>query len=113
MCSLCDCDLGGEHFCPACLEAGRTRKKIKNIERQRTRYDNIALSLVVFPMILFYATFITAPIAIVIAIRHWNSPASMIHRTRTRLVIAVLLASLQILGWCALVIFLIAGFYAR
>jgi hypothetical protein len=113
MCSLCDCDLGGEHFCPACLEAGRTRKKIKNIERQRTRYDNIALSLVVFPMILFYVTFITAPIAIVIAIRHWNSPASMIHRTRTRLVIAVLLASLQILGWCALVIFLIAGFYAR
>ena len=113
MCSLCDCDLSGEHFCPTCLEAGRTRKKIKNIERQRTRYDNIALSLVVFPMILFYVTFITAPIALVVAIRHWNSPASLIHRTKARLVIAVTLAILQILGWCALIIFLIGAFYAQ
>jgi hypothetical protein len=113
LCSLCDCDLNGEHFCPACLEAGRNRKKIKNIERQRTRYDNIALSLVFFPMIVFYLTFITAPIAIVLAARHWNSPPSMIARTKTRYVIAITLAALQIVGWVALVLALIGAFYAQ
>lgn len=113
LCSLCDCDLGGEHFCPACLEAGRTRRKIKNIERQRTRYDNIALSLVFFPMLLFYVTFITAPIAIVLAVRHWNSPPSMVHHTRTRYVVAITCASLQIVGWGVLIFVLIGAFYAR
>src|SRR5688572_3110323 len=113
VCALCDCDLGGEHFCPACLEAGRTRKKIKNIERQRTRYDNIALSLVFFPMIVFYVTFITAPVVIVLAVKHWNSPPSMIDRTRTRYVIAITLAALQILGWCVLIFVLIGTAYER
>ena len=113
LCSLCDCDLGGEHFCPACLEAGRTKRKIKNIERQRTRYDNIALSLVFIPILLFYVTFITAPIAIVLAVRHWNSPPSMVHRTKARYVVAITFASLQILGWCVLIFVLIGMFYAR
>ena len=113
MCSLCDCDLNGEHFCPTCLEAGRTRKKIRNIERQRTRYDNIALFLVFCPMLLFYVTFITAPIVIVFVIRHWNAPVSMIDRTKTRYILAICFASLQIVGWCVLVFVLIGMFYAR
>jgi len=113
LCSLCDCDLNGEHFCPTCLEAGRAKRKIKNIERQRTRYDNIALSLVFFPMLLFYVTFITAPIAIVLAIRHWNSPPSVMDRTRLRLVIAITLAALQIVGWCVLVVVLVGMYYAQ
>lgn len=112
LCALCDCDLNGTHFCPVCLEAGRTKRKIKNIERQRTRYDNISLALVFFPMILFYVTFITAPIAIVLAVRHWNSPPSMVDRTKTRYIIAITFATLQVLGWCALILFLIGGFYA-
>jgi len=113
LCSLCDCDLNGEHFCPTCLEAGRTRKKIKNIERHRTRYDNIALSLVFFPMLVFYVTFITAPIAIVLAVRHWNSPPSMVDRTKVRYILAIVFASLQIVGWCILIVVLIGAFYAR
>ena len=113
LCSLCDCDLNGEHFCPACLEAGRAKRKIKNIERQRTRYDNIALSLVFFPMLLFYVTFITAPIVIVLAIRHWNSPPSVMNRTKVRLVVAITLAALQIVGWCVLIIFLVGMYYAQ
>jgi len=113
LCSLCDCELSGKHFCPACLETGRTKKKIKNIERERTRYDNIALSLVFFPILLFYLTFITAPIAMVVAVRNWNSPPSLIDRSRARFVIAIIFAALQIVGWCVLVIALIGMFYAR
>jgi hypothetical protein len=64
-------------------------------------------------MILFYVTFITAPIAIIVAVRHWNSPPSMIHRTKTRYVVAIILAALQVVGWIFLVIALIGLFYAR
>jgi hypothetical protein len=100
LCALCDCELHGEHFCPACLETGRKKGKIKRLENERTLYDSIALSLAVVPMLLFYFTFITAPAAIYYAIRYWNAPRSIVHRTRARLVVAIVLAGLQIAGWC-------------
>jgi len=99
MCALCDCELHGDHYCPACLEVGRKKGKIKSLENQRTLYDSIALSLAVFPLLIFYFTIITAPMALFIAIRYWNAPRSIIHRTKSRYVLAVILASLQIIGW--------------
>lgn len=99
MCALCDCELHRDHYCPACLEVGRKKGKIKSLENQRTLYDSIALSLAVFPVLIFYFTIITAPMALYIAIRYWNAPRSIIHRTKIRYVLAILLASLQIIGW--------------
>jgi hypothetical protein len=64
-------------------------------------------------MLLFYVTFITAPIAIVLAVRHWNSPPSMVHHTRARYVVAITCASLQIVGWGVLIFVLIGAFYGR
>ena len=43
LCALCDCQLQSEHFCPACLETGRQKGRIKRLENQRTLYDAIAL----------------------------------------------------------------------
>jgi hypothetical protein len=37
----------------------------------------------------------------------------MIHRTKTRYVVAIILAALQVVGWIFLVIALIGLFYAR
>jgi hypothetical protein len=68
-------------------------------------YDNIALSLAVYPLLIFYFTIVTAPTALFIAIRFWNAPRSIVHRTRARLVLAILIAGLEIAGWFALVIF--------
>jgi hypothetical protein len=99
LCALCDCELHGEHYCPACLEVGRKKGKIKSLENQRTLYDSIALSLTIFPLIIFYFTLITAPMALFVAIRYWNAPRSIIHRTKVRYVIAIVLATLQIVGW--------------
>src|SRR5689334_14173583 len=96
VCALCDCELHGQHFCPACLETGRTKRKIKSLENQRTLYDSIALSLAIYPLILFYLTFVTAPIALFIAIRYWKAPLSLVHRTKARLIAAIVLAALQI-----------------
>jgi hypothetical protein len=104
MCALCDCELHGQHFCPMCLEAGRTKGKIKSLENKRTLYDSIALALAIAPLVVFYFTFITAPAALFIAIRYWNSPMGIVRRSKIRYVLAMILASLQIIGW-ALVLY--------
>ena len=109
LCALCDCELHGQHFCPACLETGKTRGKIKSLENQRTLYDNLALILVIVPLIPpltfigIYATIVTAPAALFVAIRYWNAPRSIVRQTRIRQVIAIVLASLQITGWGVLI----------
>ncbi len=108
LCALCDCELNGQHFCPTCLETGKTKGKIKNLENQRTLYDSIALSLAVYPLLIFYFTLITAPAALFVALRYWNAPRSIVHRTKVRYVTAIILASLQIAGW-GLLFFVIAG----
>jgi hypothetical protein len=99
LCALCDCELQGQHFCPACLEVGRKKGKIKSLENERTLYDSIALSLSILPLLIFYFTVITAPMALYVAIRYWNAPRSIVHRTKIRYVLAIFFAAFQILGW--------------
>jgi hypothetical protein len=105
LCALCDCELNGQHFCPACLEAGKTKGKIKNLDNERTLYDNIALSLAVYPLLIFYFTLLTAPMVLFVAIRYWKVPQSILRRTKIRCVAAIIISLLQITGW---VIFFIA-----
>jgi hypothetical protein len=106
LCALCDCPLQGQHFCPACLEAGQTKGKIKSLENQRTLYDRIALTIAILPLIIFYFTLVTAPAALYIAIRYWNAPRSLLRRTRIRFIMAIVIALLEIGGWAILFIFL-------
>jgi hypothetical protein len=107
LCALCDCELQGQHFCPTCLEAGKSKRKIQNLDNQRTRYDSIALSLAIFPVLIYYLTFITAPMALFVAIRYWNSPPSLVGQNRARSVLAILLALLQMAAWIMIIFFLV------
>lgn len=109
LCALCDCELHGQHFCPTCLEVGRKKGRITRLEHRRTLYDNIALSLAILPLLIFYFTLVTAPMALYMAIRYWNAPGSIVHRTRVRYVIAIILASLQVGGWCVGAYFIIVA----
>lgn len=106
LCALCDCPLHGKHYCPTCLEAGKTKGKIKSLENQRMLYDQIALSLAVFPLIFPYIILVTAPMAIFVAIRYWNAPRSILRRTRIRFIIAIVIALLEI-AVLAMFIFLV------
>ena len=101
ICALCDCEFDHRHLCPSCLEAGQTKGKIKSLEKGRTLYDSIALALAVAPLLIFYLTFITAPMALFIAIRYWKAPLSLVRRSRFRFVVAMVFASLEIVGWIA------------
>lgn len=106
LCALCDCEVGGRHFCPACLEAGRTKRKIKSLEKSRTLYDSIALALTLYPLLCFYPAFICAPIAVFVIIRYWKAPLSIVHRTKIRFIIASILAALEIFGCVVFIYFL-------
>ena len=109
LCALCDCELHGQHFCPACLEVGRKKRKIKSLENERTLYDSIALTLAIAPLLIFYLTFITAPAALYVAFRYWNAPRSIVHRSKIRLVLAVIFASSQLIGWVVAIYFIVAA----
>ena len=104
LCALCDCELHGQHFCPACLEVGRKKGKIKSLENSRTRYDNMTLALAIYPLLIFYFTILTAPLTLLMAILHWRSPLGLTQRSRIRFIIAIVIAGLQIGGWTLLFI---------
>jgi hypothetical protein len=99
LCSLCEVDLHGETWCPACLESGKSKTKLTSLETHRTLYDSIALALALLPTLLFfYPSVITAPIVLFISIRYWTRPSSLIPRNKWRFVVASIIALVQITG---------------
>jgi len=113
VCALCDCELTGQHFCPTCLDVGKSKGKIKNLDNHRTRYDSIALSLAVVSALLFFTFFIpaiTASAALYVAIRYWKAPQSIVRFHRVRTIIAIILA-LTVLA--SVVAFFVAIFTRR
>jgi hypothetical protein len=102
LCAVCDVEMNGQHLCSACIESGKNKGRIQKLENRRTLYDSLALAVALFPMIFVYPTIVTAPIVLYIAIRHWNAPSSVVPRSRWRMVVAVIIALLQIAGWVAI-----------
>jgi hypothetical protein len=90
------------------METGKKKGRIVNLDRQRVLYDSVALKLAVFPMIIFYFTLVTAPIALYLAIHHWKSPTSLVRRTKIRFIFAMALAGLQILAWTTGIVYLVS-----
>jgi len=104
LCALCDCEINGRHLCPTCLEVGKSKGKIINLENRRTRYDDIALGLALLPILIFYFTIVTAPMTLFIVIRYWKAPQSIVRSHRLKFVLAGIIALLEIAGWTALIV---------
>ena len=102
LCALCDLELNDQHLCPACLEAGSKKGRIASLQHQRMCYDRLALWLAVLPLFIWPFTLVTAPMALFFAIRHWNSPSSILGGNKVRLVAAMVVAVLQLAGWTLL-----------
>lgn len=102
MCALCDCELDGQHLCPNCLDTGKKRGKITSLENHRTLYDSMALTLAVLPILTIFGScfvIVTSPVAIYLAIRHWNTPTSVVRRSKWRFVAAIIFGALSLLIW--------------
>ncbi|MHC1725496.1 MAG: hypothetical protein AB9866_05700 [Syntrophobacteraceae bacterium] len=106
LCSLCEIPMAGGKLCPACVESGRNQGRLTELVTKRTLYDQIALSLAIWPLLLmFYITFITAPMAIYVALRYWKAPTSILPRSRIRSIAALILALLQVGGWTGILLY--------
>ena len=102
LCSLCDIELREQHLCSACISSGKKKGKIKNLGNRRMLHDEVALAVAVVPLIFMWPTLVSAPIAIILAIRHWNEPLSVIPRTKIRFIMALIIAGLQVAGWAVM-----------
>lgn len=99
LCALCDVEFNGEHLCTSCLEAGQKKKKINNLENHRILYDSIAISMAIFPILIWPFTIISAPVTLFIVLRYWKAPSSIVRRTKIRMILAFIIALLQLMGW--------------
>lgn len=110
LCALCDMELDGAHYCPGCVEGAKEKGKIKAIENKRTMYDTLAFQLAIVGFVppILYFSLLTAPASIYYAIKYWNAPSSIVRGpSRWRQVTAIIVGSLQLLGWIAGIGFLL------
>ena len=68
------------------------------------------MSLAIVGIIFYAFSIVLAPIAIYVAIRHWNSPGSLLGVSKNRYVIAIIIASLELTGW---LIFILAAIFSH
>lgn len=100
LCPVCTVNFGGRKLCPSCIAQGQT--KAPEAEQGRILWDGIALNLALLPPLLVVTwmfSLITAPVALGIAIFGWNRPTSLVRGSRVRLVLAMVLATVQIGAW--------------
>lgn len=105
LCTVCGVEFGGSRLCPQCVSLRRASDS-KRSGRDLVLHDTIGLALAVGPLLVFWLTLITAPVALGYVIFAWRQPLSILRRSRWRLVLAGTLAVLEILGW---IIYGIAG----
>jgi hypothetical protein len=98
MCALCDIDLNGEHMCPVCLDKGAAGGKIQSLQNKRVCYDKVALYVALLSNLFVYLVPLAAPAVLFMAVRYWNSPLSIVSKSRIRFVLAAGIAVLQLVG---------------
>jgi hypothetical protein len=96
LCSLCEVEIGGTIWCPACLQLDTPASRPQVVERSRTLYDSIALSLSTWALLFFYPLFFAPPIVFYLAIHYWKAPSSLIPRSKWRFIAALCFASLEL-----------------
>ncbi len=117
------CDLSGRLICELCqtewegrivsLEAlqsagGQSGRGVP--AQTRIRWDNIALSLAVLPLLLWFITIVTAPVALLIVIwRGRKGSCSEVQRSGWRYWVAGGLALLQITAWVTIIVLGLGG----
>jgi hypothetical protein len=100
LCAVCDVELDGQHLCPPCLETGRVRGTLQQLETKRFLYDNSALLIAIAPILLLYLlTFVTAPIAIFLAVLSFFKPNSIVGHSRVKAIAAIFIGLLQLAVW--------------
>lgn len=99
LCALCDVELNDQHLCPSCLETGKKKGKIVNLQNQRTRYDRMAFGLGMVAFVvppLWFIMPMTGAMTIYIAVRYWKAPLSLVTTHKGWFVAGAILGVVQI-----------------
>ena len=99
LCGLCDVELNDQHICPNCLSTGRKKGRLTTLDPRRTLWDSAALALALLPVIVFPLLILTAPAAIILAVWHWNTPTSLVPRTKIRPILTILFGLGGVFVW--------------
>ena len=111
LCGLCDLLIGDRHLCPECLHRS-VQTRAPQMTNERFLWDRFALSLAILPVLTIYLPLLTAPAAIGISLRHWRTPGSLVSHGRWRFIVALVLATLELGGWGAMIYFFARGIQA-
>lgn len=91
--------MNGKHYCPGCLDSGKKKGKIEELQTSRVLHGRQALVLSLLPF------FISGLAAVFLAIRHWKSPDSLVSHCRWHMPLALAFGTLQTLFFTWLIIY--------
>ena len=100
LCSVCAIRFAGRLLCPGCIQAAT--KTDVNAVGSRVLYEGIALALALLPILVWPTTLVTAPLALGTVIHAWKKPRSLVQGGSTKLVLAGVLALVEIAAWVIL-----------
>lgn len=99
VCQLCAVEFSAAIWCPSCVAAGAGAAKGASLDASRTLYDSIVLAAPLLSLIIWPATIVAGPAAIVLAILKWRAPLSLVRRSRWRFVAGSLIGLAETGGW--------------
>jgi hypothetical protein len=111
LCALCDCEMGEQHLCPACLDGGVRKHRIASLEQSRPRWDQIVWTvLVVGPLVTcFWGAPLTGALALCLIVWKRAAPPSLVANAPLSFGVAAAVAALEVLGGVALWIGMAVG----
>jgi len=100
ICELCTTEWEGEKVSFEALQTTIKNGAQKGQHAGRIKWDDVALALAVSPLILWFITIVTAPLALGICLWFWRKgTTSPVRKSRWRYVVAGLLSAVQIGFW--------------
>jgi len=91
LCGLCDLAVGQRHVCGPCFRRAMLESTDAQLCPRRPTYDQAAITLAVIPL--------TAPLGIYFALRHWNSPGSVLGVRRGLMTAALIVGLMSTVFW--------------
>lgn len=105
LCALCDVDWNGEHLCPSCIGHRKNADPEGALRTEYYHYDLIALLLALIAIPTSFFGIFIAPIVIYLGWRYWKAPWRPVPYRKWTMVLAVLLATMALIGWSSLFLF--------
>jgi hypothetical protein len=107
LCAVCAVPFAGKTRCPNCI--ANSKKDDVRLVASRSLPGGAALGLALLPIVFWPLTLLTSPVALYLAITGRKKPQSLVRPGRWKLLVAGLVALLQIGGWAFLGVSLLLG----